>query len=117
MTRDTYSSIRCLEPLQPDLECLQGCGTISGQTVPVPHHPYHKKLLPYIQGLHLATSQGDLGPKSELSEAFLGHSMLSPIFTAFSSLFFPGFSVALHLAGIAQQAVETDVYGPVNKYR
>ena len=38
-------------PSQPDLECLQGQGIrhISGQPVPVPHHPYSKILLLYIQ--------------------------------------------------------------------
>ena len=38
-------------PVQPDLECLQGHGFhhTSGQPVPVPHHPYCKQLFPYIQ--------------------------------------------------------------------
>ena len=45
MNRGTFSSIRCSEPLQTDLEYLQGWGThhLSGQPVPVPHHPYCKK--------------------------------------------------------------------------
>lgn len=41
--RDTYSSSRCSEPVQPDLKCLQGQSTprLSGQPVPVHYHPYH----------------------------------------------------------------------------
>ena len=37
--------------VQSDLECLQGWGIhhLSGQPVPAPHHPYNKKLFPYIQ--------------------------------------------------------------------
>ena len=37
-------------PVQPDLDCLQrqGIHHLSGQPVPVPHHPYCKKLL-YVQ--------------------------------------------------------------------
>ena len=33
-------------PVQPDLECLQGCSIchLSGQPVSVPHHPYYKTL-------------------------------------------------------------------------
>ena len=32
-------------PIQPDIECLQAWGIyhLSGQPVPVSHHPYHKK--------------------------------------------------------------------------
>ena len=38
-------------PVQPDLECLQGWDfhQFSRQPVPVPHHSYCKKLLPYIK--------------------------------------------------------------------
>jgi len=38
-------------PVQPDLECFQGLGiySLSGQPVPVFHHPHCKKFLPYIQ--------------------------------------------------------------------
>jgi len=39
-------------PVQPDLECFQGCGIyqLSGQIFPVFHHPYHcKKFLPHKQ--------------------------------------------------------------------
>ena len=37
--------------VQPGLECFQGWGLqyLSGQPVPVFHHPYGKKFLPYIQ--------------------------------------------------------------------
>ena len=37
-------------PVQPDLECFQGWGIyhLSGQPVPVFHHPHCKKFLPYI---------------------------------------------------------------------
>ena len=44
MNRDTHSSTRCSELLQPDLGCLQGWDThhLSGQPVPVPHHFYCK---------------------------------------------------------------------------
>ena len=37
-------------PVQPDRECFQGGGIdhLSGQSVPVPHHPHGKKFLPYI---------------------------------------------------------------------
>ena len=37
-------------PIQPDLEFLQGGAIhhLSGQPVPVPHHPHCKKLLRYI---------------------------------------------------------------------
>ena len=38
-------------PVQPDFECLQGWGIdhLSGQPVPVLHHPHCKKFLPYVQ--------------------------------------------------------------------
>ena len=38
-------------PIQPDAGYLQGWGFhhLSGQPVPLPHHPYYEKLLPYIQ--------------------------------------------------------------------
>jgi len=38
-------------PFQPDFECLKRQAThhLSGQSVPEPHHPYRKKLFPYIQ--------------------------------------------------------------------
>ena len=38
-------------PVQPDLECFQGWGPhcLSGQCVPVFHHPHSKKILPSIQ--------------------------------------------------------------------
>jgi len=38
-------------PVQPGLECFQGRGihSSSGQPVPVPHHPYSKEFLSYIQ--------------------------------------------------------------------
>jgi len=38
-------------PVQPGLECFQGWGLLylSGQPVPVFHHPHGKKCLPYIQ--------------------------------------------------------------------
>ena len=38
-------------PIQPHLESLQGHGIyhISGQSLPVPHHPHCKRLFPYIQ--------------------------------------------------------------------
>ncbi|KAK4810711.1 hypothetical protein QYF61_007685 [Mycteria americana] len=38
-------------PVQPDLECFRGWGLhyLSGQPVPVSHHPHRKKFLPYIQ--------------------------------------------------------------------
>jgi len=41
--------------IQPDLERLQGWGIhhLSGQPVPVLHHPYCKLLLPYIQSKSL----------------------------------------------------------------
>jgi len=41
-------------PVQPDFECLQGWGIhhISGQTVPVPHHPHCQRLF-LISNLHL----------------------------------------------------------------
>jgi len=46
-------AFRALKALSvtPDLECVQGWGThhLSGQPVPVHHHPYCKKLIPYIQ--------------------------------------------------------------------
>ena len=48
----TTQEAECLQSLvQPDLECLQEWGIhhLSGQPVPVPHHYYCKKLLPYIQ--------------------------------------------------------------------
>ena len=37
-------------PIQPGLECFQGWGIypLSGQPVPVFHHPHRKKCLPYI---------------------------------------------------------------------
>ena len=37
-------------PIQPDLECFQGWGIyhLSGQPIPVPHHPHRKKFLPNI---------------------------------------------------------------------
>lgn len=37
-------------PIQPDLERFQGWGIqhLSGQPVPLSHHPYCKKLLPFI---------------------------------------------------------------------
>jgi len=37
-------------PVQPGLECFQGWGLhyLSGQPVPVFHHPHGKKFLPYI---------------------------------------------------------------------
>ena len=37
--------------VHPDLECLQGWGIhhLSEQPVPVPHHAYCKKYLPYTQ--------------------------------------------------------------------
>lgn len=36
-------------PIQSDLECLHGqiIQHLSGQHVPLPHHPYGRKLLPY----------------------------------------------------------------------
>ena len=36
--------------IQPHLESLQGWGInhITGQPVPVPHHPHRKKFFPYI---------------------------------------------------------------------
>ena len=38
---------------QPDLECLQGWGIhlLSGQLVPLPHHPYCKLLKPRSYGM------------------------------------------------------------------
>jgi len=38
-------------PVQPGLECSQGCGIdhLSGQPGPGFHHPHCKKCLPYIQ--------------------------------------------------------------------
>jgi len=38
-------------PVQPDSECIQGrdIHQPSGQPVPVPHHPWHKKFPPDIQ--------------------------------------------------------------------
>ena len=38
-------------PVQPGLECSQGWGIyhLSGQPVPVFHHPHYKKFLPYIE--------------------------------------------------------------------
>ena len=47
MNRDTHSSIRCSEPIQPHLGCLQGWGThhLSGQPVSVPQLP-----LVYVAG-------------------------------------------------------------------
>jgi len=37
-------------PVQPDLECVQGQGIhhISGHPVPMPYHPHCKRLFPYI---------------------------------------------------------------------
>jgi len=37
-------------PIQPGLECFQAWGLhyLSGQSVPVFHHPHGKKFLPYI---------------------------------------------------------------------
>jgi len=35
-------------PVQPDFECFQGIDHLSGQPVPVLHHPQGKKFLPYI---------------------------------------------------------------------
>ena len=37
-------------PIQRDLECFQGWGiyNLSGQPVPVFHHPHCKRFLPYI---------------------------------------------------------------------
>jgi len=37
-------------PIQPGLECFQGWGIyhLSGQPVPVFHHPHGKKLLPCV---------------------------------------------------------------------
>jgi len=37
-------------PVQPGLECFQGrvLHYLSGQPVPVFHHPYHKNFLPFI---------------------------------------------------------------------
>ena len=36
--------------IQPNLECLQrqGIHSLSGQLMPLPHHPYCKKIVPYI---------------------------------------------------------------------
>jgi len=50
MNRDIYSSVRCSEPIQPDLECLQGWSIhhLSGQPVSVPHHSYHEELLFFL---------------------------------------------------------------------
>jgi len=38
-------------PVQPDLGCFQGCGLhcLTGQPMPVFHHPHGKKFLAYIQ--------------------------------------------------------------------
>mgnify|MGYP001854071540 CR=1 FL=1 len=55
--RDTHSSIRCSQPLQPDLGCFQGRdSTTSRQPVPLPHQPCHKELFPYIQSKSLIFS-------------------------------------------------------------
>jgi len=37
-------------PIQPALECFQGGGihSLTGQPVPVPHHPHSKEFLPNI---------------------------------------------------------------------
>jgi len=43
------SLVRCLNPVQPDFECLQEEGIHILHPVPVPHHSYCKKLFPYIQ--------------------------------------------------------------------
>jgi len=50
-TAPSGSSIRCSAPVQPDLECLRRWGIhhLSGQPVPVPHHPYLKTLLPFTR--------------------------------------------------------------------
>jgi len=39
-------------PIEPDLECLQGTGIhhLSGQPVPVPHHPYCKNFFLICNG-------------------------------------------------------------------
>ena len=49
-------------PIQPDLECFQGWGiyNLSGQHVPVFHHPHGKKFLPYIYSEK--RSRADLRP-------------------------------------------------------
>ena len=53
MNRDTQLDQVAQGLIQPHLESLQGHspGThhISGQPVPVPHHPHCKRLFPYVQ--------------------------------------------------------------------
>ena len=51
MSRDTCTRSGAPSPIHPDPRCLQGWGfhNLSGQPVPVPHHPYCKKHISPIQ--------------------------------------------------------------------
>ena len=66
------------DPVKPDLGCLQGWGIhhISGQPVPVLHHPYCRKHLPYNQ----STSPDILKP---FPLVVLQQNMLKSPFTSF----------------------------------
>jgi len=66
-------------PVQPGLECFQGWGIhhLSGQPVPVFHHPYCKIFLP-ISSLNLPS----LGLK-QLLLVFLQHALLKIFFPSF----------------------------------
>jgi len=50
--------------VQPHLECLQGqvFHHISGQPIPVPHHPHCKRLFPYNQPTSTLFKFGTISP-------------------------------------------------------